>query len=59
MPLEGYIALLIRLKAYGLDTKLEKEFETDITLRVQAAFAEDGIHPPALLHRNVKSKHDH
>lgn len=53
VPLESCIAMQIRLKSYVLDTKFEKEFETDITLRVQAAFAEDRIQPPAVLHRNA------
>jgi len=53
VPLESCIAMQIRLKAYVLDTKFEKEFETDITLRVQAAFAEDRIQPPAVLHRKA------
>ena len=53
VPLESCIAMQIRLKSYVLDTKFEKEFETDITLRVQAAFAEDRIQPPAVLHRKA------
>ena len=53
VPLESCIAMQIRLKAYVLDTKFEKDFETDITLRVQAAFAEDRIQPPAVLHRKA------
>jgi len=50
-----YLALRIRLKAYVLDTKFEKAFETDVTLRVLEAFAEHGIQPPAVLHRSVES----
>jgi hypothetical protein len=48
-----YLALRIRLKAYVLDTKFEKAFETDVTLRVLEAFADAGIQPPAVLHRSV------
>lgn len=48
-------ALLIRLKAYVLDTQYEKAFVTDVTLRVQEAFAEAGILPPAILHRELSS----
>jgi len=50
-----YIALRIRLKAYVLDTQFEKAFETDVTLRVLEAFADEGIQPPAILHRSVDS----
>ena len=50
--LDNCIALRIRLKAYVLDTHHEKAFETDITLRVQEAFREHGIQPPAVLHRS-------
>jgi small-conductance mechanosensitive channel len=50
-----YLALRIRLKAYILDTKFEKAFETDVTLRVLEAFAAEGIQPPAVLHRPLES----
>jgi small-conductance mechanosensitive channel len=49
---ESYVALRVRLKAYVLDTRYEKGFETDVTLRVLDAFREADIHPPAILHRN-------
>jgi len=55
-PLQSCIAMRLSLKSYVLDTKHEKDFETDITLRVQKAFAEDGIKPPAILHREADSK---
>lgn len=54
-PMQSCIAMRISLKSYVLDTKHEKDFETDITLRVQKAFAEDGIKPPAILHRDTDS----
>ncbi|MGB5705440.1 MAG: mechanosensitive ion channel domain-containing protein [Arenicellales bacterium] len=47
------IAIRLRLKAYVLDTKYEKAFETDVTLRALEAFAKHGIGPPAVLHRNL------
>lgn len=53
--LESAVGMRIRLKAYVLDTKYEMEFATDITLRVQRAFAEGKIQPPAVLHRHVDS----
>ncbi len=51
---ENYVALRLRLKAYVLDTQYESAFETDVTLRVLEAFAENGIQPPAILHRNIR-----
>ena len=36
----------LRLKAYVLDTRYEKAFETDVNLRVLRAFQERGIEPP-------------
>lgn len=50
--IDNCVALRLRLKAYVLDTKYEKDFETDITLHVMKLFAEHHIHPPAVLHRN-------
>ncbi|MEX1363612.1 MAG: mechanosensitive ion channel domain-containing protein [Nannocystaceae bacterium] len=49
--LETHVALRLRLKAYVLDTRYEKAFETDVHLRVLDAFAAEGIAPPAVLHR--------
>ena len=46
-----YLALRLRLKAYVLDTQYEKEFETDVTLRVLEAFRQNAIRMPAILHR--------
>jgi len=36
-----------------LDTKQEKDFGTDVTLRVLEAFRAEGIQPPAVLHRSL------
>ena len=47
-------ALRIRLKAYVLDTQYEKDFVTDVTLRVQQVFRDNGILPPAILHRDIQ-----
>jgi small-conductance mechanosensitive channel len=52
--LDGYVALQLRLKAYVLDTQYEKIFETDVTLRIREAFSEEGIQPPAILHRGAQ-----
>lgn len=48
-PLDGCIAMKLRLKAYVLDTKYEKDFQTDVVLRVHQAFAEYDIQPPVVL----------
>lgn len=50
---ESYVAVQLRLKAYVLDTQYEKAFVHDVTMRVMDAFAEKGIQPPAILHRQV------
>lgn len=53
VQLDSCIGLRVRLKAYVLDTQFEIKFVTDVTLRVQEAFAEHAIMPPAVLHRNL------
>ena len=50
---ENYVAVRLRLKAYVLDTRYEKAFETDVNLRVMDAFSAEGIGPPAILVRNT------
>ncbi|HEY4121505.1 MAG TPA: mechanosensitive ion channel domain-containing protein [Byssovorax sp.] len=50
---ENYFALRLRAKAYVLDVKYEKAFETDVTERIVEAFARHGILPPAILHRTL------
>lgn len=52
--IDSCVALRLRLKAYVLDTKYEKDFETDITLHVMKLFSKSGIQPPAILHREIK-----
>jgi small-conductance mechanosensitive channel len=52
--LDGSVAALhLRGKAYVLDTKYEKAFVTDVTQSVLRAFREQGIQPPAVLHRTA------
>lgn len=53
--LDNYVAIKLRLKAYVLDTRYEKLFETDVNLRVIEAFSEKGIKPAAVLHRHLES----
>ena len=50
---DNYFALQLRAKAYVLDVRFEKAFETDVTERVVEGFAAATIQPPALLHRST------
>lgn len=50
---ENYLAVRLRVKAYVLDTRYEKAFETDVNMRVMDAFAEAGILAPAIVVRSV------
>jgi small-conductance mechanosensitive channel len=52
---ETYVATRIRAKAYVLDVRFEKAFETNVTEQVLAGFREARIEPPAVLHRTVDS----
>jgi small-conductance mechanosensitive channel len=56
VELNNTLAVKLTLKAYVLDIKYEKSMETDITLRVLETFAKEGIHPPAILHRNTEAE---
>jgi small-conductance mechanosensitive channel len=49
----NYFSIRLRAKAYVLDCKYEKAFETDVTERVIQAFREHDVRPPAVLHRSV------
>jgi len=44
-------AIALKARPYVLDTKYEKDFETDVHIRVLEAFRLHGIRPPALLLR--------
>ena len=50
---ESYLAIRLRAKAYVLDVRLEKAFQTDITERALEAFDDADIGPPAVLHRSI------
>lgn len=52
-PLDGYVAMQVRLKAYVIDTKYEKAFQTDVVIRTHEAFAAENIMPPVWLTRQV------
>lgn len=45
---DNYLAIKLTCKAYVVDTKFEKLFETDITLRVMQEFRKNHILPPAI-----------
>jgi small-conductance mechanosensitive channel len=49
---DSYLALRLRAKAYVLDVRFEKAFETDVTERVVEGLAEAEVKPPAVLHRS-------
>lgn len=46
-------AIRLRLKAYVLDTRFEKAFETDVNLRILRAFRQAGIRTPTMAHRST------
>jgi len=52
----SYPAVRLRAKAYVLDVRFEKAFESDVNERVLEAFAEEDIAPPAGLHRDVAAR---
>ncbi len=47
---DGYVATRLRAKAYVLDMRYEKAFETDVTERVKAGFASANVRPPTVRH---------
>ena len=53
---DSYMAVRLTLKAYVLDTQYERAFETDVHVRVLEAFRENGIEPPAILHRTLPAE---
>lgn len=51
--IDNYVAFRLRARPYVLDVKYEEELMTDVHKRVQKAFRERGILPPAMLHREL------
>ena len=49
---DNYLAIQLTCKAYVVDIKFEKLFETDITLRVMQEFRKSDIYPPAIAIQN-------
>lgn len=54
--LQDYVAVELKARPYVFDSKYEKPFETDVHLRVLEAFRQYDIHPPAVLHRQLKAQ---
>ncbi len=55
--IEGnYIATRLRGKAYVLDVRYEKDFETDVTVRVKRAFRALNIYPPTMRHQAIANE---
>ena len=50
---DNYLSIQLTCKAYVVDIKLEKLFETDITLRVMQEFRKESIYPPTI---SIQSK---
>ena len=53
---DSYLATRLRAKAYVLDVRHEKAFETDVTERVKEGFAEAQIAAPAWRMRNLPGR---
>ncbi|MDR8522958.1 MULTISPECIES: mechanosensitive ion channel family protein [Shewanella] len=53
---DSYFAIKLTLKAYVLDIKFEKLFETDITLRVMQEFKKQNICPPSIMQSTKLSR---
>jgi hypothetical protein len=49
---DSYFAVRFRSKAYVIDVRFEKAFETDVTERVLEGFRGAGVEPPAVLHHS-------
>jgi len=45
---QSYIAVRVRAKAYVIDVRFEKDFESDVCERVFSAFHTEGIRPPTI-----------
>ena len=53
--LQDYVAFHLKARPYVLDVRYEKPFETDVHTRIQHAFRDNGIMPPAILHRHIEA----
>ena len=50
---QDYIAVHLKARPYVFDCQYEKQFETDVHLRVLKGFGEKKTLPPAVLHRGI------
>ncbi len=50
---ENYLTTRLRAKAYVLDVRYEKAFESDVTERVKRGFASAGTRPPSFRHEGI------
>lgn len=50
---QTYVSVRIRAKAYVIDVRFEKDFETDVTERVLEAFRAETIRPPVISMRTA------
>jgi small-conductance mechanosensitive channel len=51
--LHDYVAMHLKARPSVFDSKYEESFMTDVHLRVQEAFKQQLIAPPAVLHRSL------
>lgn len=51
--LHDYVAMQLKARPSVFDSKYEESFTTDVHLRVQEAFRQQRIAPPAVLHRSL------
>lgn len=50
---KDYVAVHLKARPYVFDCQYEKQFETDVHLRVLKGFRDKKILPPAILHRGI------
>jgi small-conductance mechanosensitive channel len=53
---QSYVATRLRAKAYVLDVRYEKAFETDVTERVKQGFSRAEIPPPRVVHQSTPAE---
>lgn len=57
--LQDYVAFHLKARPYVFDCKYEKAFETDVHMRVLAAFRDRHIMPPSVIHHRMTDHIDH
>lgn len=56
---DNYFAIRLRTQVYVLDVRYEGALQSDVTERVIKGFAQAGVRPPAVLHRNLDAGAPH